>query len=106
MRLRVDAPLLDGYLSYLESDATPFITPGHKGRASKLDADLGAVVAGDVPLYGGVDTVKSARGLLAEAERRSARWYGATGAVTRREAPHTAIRRSASRSDSRATRSS
>ena len=77
MRLRVDAPLLDGYLSYLESDATPFITPGHKGRASKLDADLGAVVAGDVPLYGGVDTVKSARGLLAEAERRSARWYGA-----------------------------
>jgi lysine decarboxylase len=54
MRLRVDAPLLDGYLSYLESDATPFITPGHKGRASKLDADLGAVVAGDVPLYGAV----------------------------------------------------
>ena len=40
-RLRADAPLLDGYLSYLESDATPFITPGHKGRGSKLDADLG-----------------------------------------------------------------
>jgi lysine decarboxylase len=76
-RLRADAPLLDGYLSYLESDATPFITPGHKGRGSKLDADLGTVLAGDVPLYGGVDTVKSAHGLLAEAERRSARWFGA-----------------------------
>ena len=77
MRLRDNAPLLDGYLSYLESNSTPFITPGHKGRASKLDADLGRVVAGDVPLYGGIDTVKLGGGLLAEAERRSAQWYGA-----------------------------
>ena len=35
------------------------------------------VVAGDVPLYGGVDTIKSSRGLLAAAEGRAARWYGA-----------------------------
>ena len=35
------------------------------------------VVAGDVPLYGGVDTIKSSRGLLAAAESRAARWYGA-----------------------------
>ena len=75
--LRADAPLLDGYLSFRESKATPFTTPGHKGRAFKLDEDLGAVVAGDVPLYGGVDTVKSAGGLLAAAEGRSARWYDA-----------------------------
>ncbi len=77
MRLRDNAPLLDGYLSYLDSNSTPFITPGHKGRASKLDTDLGRVVAGDVPLYGGIDTVKLARGLVAEAERRSASWYDA-----------------------------
>jgi len=75
--LRAEAPLLDGYLSFLESKATPFTTPGHKGRAARLDEDLGAVVSGDVPLYGGVDTVKSAGGRLAEAERRSALWYGA-----------------------------
>ena len=35
------------------------------------------MVAGDVPLYGGIDTVKLARGLVAEAERRSASWYDA-----------------------------
>ena len=56
---------------------TPFTTPGHKGRASELDADLAMVVAGDVPLYGGVDTIKSSGGLLASAETRAARWFGA-----------------------------
>jgi len=75
--LRADAPLLDGYLSFRESGATPFTTPGHKGRAALLDGDLGELVAGDVPLYGGIDTVKSTRGLLAAAERRAADWYGA-----------------------------
>ncbi len=75
--LRADAPLLDGYLSFLESGATPFTTPGHKGRASLLDKDLGKLVAGDVPLYGGIDTVKSTQGLLAAAERRAASWYRA-----------------------------
>jgi len=75
--LRAEAPLLDGYLSFRESNATPFTTPGHKGRASRLDADLGEVVAGDVPLYGGVDTIKSAAGRLVAAEERAARWYGA-----------------------------
>jgi arginine decarboxylase len=75
--LRADAPLLDGYLSFRESNQTPFTTPGHKGRAARLDKDLAQVLAGDVPLYGGVDTVKSSRGLLASAQERSAKWYGA-----------------------------
>ena len=75
--LRTAAPLLDGYLTFRESHATPFTTPGHKGRASQLDEELGIVVAGDVPLYGGVDTIKSSRGLLAAAEARAARWYSA-----------------------------
>jgi lysine decarboxylase len=77
MSLRAEAPLLDGYLSFIESHPTPFTTPGHKGRAGLLDKDLGAVVAGDIPLYGGVDTVKSARGLLATAQERSAKWFNA-----------------------------
>ena len=41
-------------------------------------ADLvGDVIAGDVPLYGGLDTMKVTRGTLAEAERRAARLWGA-----------------------------
>jgi len=75
--LRAEAPLLDGYLRFRESNATPFTTPGHKGRAARIDRDLGAVVAGDVPLYGGIDTVKSTGRLLAAAEGRAARRYGA-----------------------------
>ena len=75
--LRAEAPLLDGYLRFKESNPTPFTTPGHKGRAWKLDRNLAKVLDGDVPLYGGVDTVKSAHGLLAAAQERSAKWYGA-----------------------------
>jgi lysine decarboxylase len=47
--------------------------PGHKQR---LDL-TGAVVDGDTPLYGGLDTIKHADVLLAEAERRAARLWGA-----------------------------
>lgn len=75
--LRADAPLLNGYLSFRESNPTPFTTPGHKGRAAVLDPELAAVVAGDIPLSGGVDTVKLTRGLLSAAQQRSAKWYGA-----------------------------
>jgi lysine decarboxylase len=95
--------LLDGYLSFRESGATPFTTPGHKGRAALLDVDLGKLVAGDVPLYGGIDTVKSTRGLLTAAERRAADWYGADWCLAGRR---TGTRPSASRSANRDTRSS
>lgn len=71
--LRSDAPLLDAYLRALEGDRAPFTIPGHKGRTELA----GAVVAGDVPLYGGLDTPKLALGVLAEAERRAARLWGA-----------------------------
>ena len=47
--------------------------PGHKQR---LDLS-GAVVAGDVPLYGGLAPIKDADALLAGAERRAARLWGA-----------------------------
>ena len=47
--------------------------PGHKQR---LDLS-GAVVAGDVPLYGGLAPIKGADALLAGAERRAARLWGA-----------------------------
>lgn len=71
--LRGAAPLLDAYLRFLESGTTPFTIPGHKQRTDLV----GTVVRGDVPLYGGLDTMKLTRGVLAGAEARAARLWGA-----------------------------
>jgi arginine decarboxylase len=75
--LRGDAPLLDAWLRFTAQAGhrgfTPMSIPGHKQRQ-----DLsGAIVAGDVPLYGGLDTIKHADDLLADGERRAARLWGA-----------------------------
>ncbi len=70
--LRSDAPLLDAWLRFHEAPPTPFTIPGHKHR---LDL-VGDVVAGDVPLYAGLDTMKLSRGVLADAEARAARAWG------------------------------
>ena len=75
--LRADAPLLDGWLASTAAaergGLTPMCTPGHKQRQDLT----GAVVAGDTPLYGGVDTIKHADTLVADAESRAARLWGA-----------------------------
>jgi lysine decarboxylase len=71
--LRSEAPLLDAWLTARAVGATPFTTPGHKRR---LDL-VGPVVRDDLPLYGGVDTVRQQAGVLGEAERRLARLWGA-----------------------------
>jgi lysine decarboxylase len=71
--LRADAPLLDAWLRFQESPPTPFTIPGHKQRHDLV----GDVVAGDVPLYAGLDTMKLTVGVLAEAEARAARLWGA-----------------------------
>ncbi len=71
--LRKDAPLLDGWLDFRAADMMPFGTPGHKQR---LDL-VGAVVDGDVPLYGGVDTIRQQAGAMAHADRKLARLWGA-----------------------------
>jgi lysine decarboxylase len=71
--LRSDAPLLNAWLRFRESPPTPFTIPGHKQR----DDLVGDVVAGDVPLYAGLDTMKLTAGVLAEAEARAARLWGA-----------------------------
>ena len=70
--LRRHAPLLDAYLTVLDSQRRPFTIPGHKHRAT-----LGRVTFGDIPLYGGLDTVKQQRGTLAHAERLAARLWTA-----------------------------
>lgn len=75
--LRASAPLLDAYLSYLESERTPFTIPGHKQRASRLDSGLGALVDSDVPLYGGLDEIKLTNQVLRTAEGLAAQFWGA-----------------------------
>ena len=74
--LRNTAPLLDAYLSYFESERLPFTIPGHKQRASRLDAGLGAVVDSDTPLYGGLDEIKLTHGTLIKAEKLAATFWG------------------------------
>lgn len=76
-RLRDSAPLLDAYLSYFESARTPFTIPGHKQKTSALDADLGAVVDSDTPLYGGLDEIKLTNQTLKKAEALAAKLWGA-----------------------------
>jgi len=71
--LRADARLLDAWLRFQEQAPTPFTIPGHKQRRDLV----GDVVAGDVPLYAGLDTMKLSAGVLAEAEARAARLWGA-----------------------------
>ena len=75
--LRNIAPLLDAYLSYFERKRSPFTIPGHKQRASRLDAGLGALVDSDVPLYGGLDEIKLTNQVLAQAEKLAADLWGA-----------------------------
>lgn len=75
--LRQSAPLLDAYLSYFESKRLPFTIPGHKQKAARLDAGLGAVVDTDTPLYGGLDEIKLTHGVLKEAESLAAQLWGA-----------------------------
>ncbi len=74
--LRDSAPLLDAYLSYFEGERLPFTIPGHKQRASRLDAGLGAVVDSDTPLYGGLDEIKLTQGTLIKAEKLAAKFWG------------------------------
>jgi arginine decarboxylase len=75
--LRADAPLLDAWLTSTERAAagklTPMITPGHKQRSDLV----GAVVAGDAPLYGALDTIKHADVLRVDGEARAAQLWGA-----------------------------
>jgi lysine decarboxylase len=71
--LRKDAPLFNGWLGFRAADSAPFGIPGHKQRLNLV----GPVVRDDIPLYGGVDTIRQRAGALADADRRLARLWGA-----------------------------
>ena len=75
--LATDAPLLAAWLDFTRRAADgqliPMAVPGHKQRQDLV----GAVVAGDAPLYGGLDSIKHADSLRSDAESRAARLWGA-----------------------------
>ncbi len=71
--LRGEAALFDAWLSFGDRVRRPFTLPGHKQRTDLL----GDLVAGDVPLYAGLDTMKLGHGRLAAAERAAASWWRA-----------------------------
>ena len=75
--LRADAPMLAAWLDFTRQaeagELLPMSVPGHKQRQDLV----GAVVAGDAPFYGGLDTIKHADNLRVECERRAAQLWGA-----------------------------
>ncbi len=75
--LRADAPLLDAWLRFTAQvdagELAPMCVPGHKQRQDLV----GSVVAGDAPLYGGLDAIKHADAARQDAERRAADLWGA-----------------------------
>src|SRR5256886_2471571 len=75
--LAADAPLLAAWLNWMRQAEAgrllPMSTPGHKQRYDLV----GTVVAGDAPLYGGLDAIKHADRLRADAEARAAALWGA-----------------------------
>jgi arginine decarboxylase len=75
--LRADAPMLAAWLDFTRQaeagELLPMSVPGHKQRQDLV----GAVVAGDAPFYGGLDTIKNADNLRVESEGRAARLWGA-----------------------------
>jgi arginine decarboxylase len=75
--LAADAPLLAAWLRFTglvaAGELLPMSVPGHKQRQDLV----GAVVAGDAPLYGGLDSIKHADTMLAGAEARAGALWGA-----------------------------
>lgn len=71
--LRHDAPLFDAYLRARGTQRTPFTIPGHKGRPDLV----GPLITADVPLHGGLDTIRLDHGTLRSAEVLAAALWGA-----------------------------
>jgi lysine decarboxylase len=72
-----DAPLFNAWREFVSADSTPFTIPGHKRNAWSLHRDMARLLDSDVPLYGGLDSVKLTSGVLRTAERRGAELWGA-----------------------------
>ncbi len=70
-------PLVSAFRAAQGRTAPQFTIPGHKGRIGEIQPELMDLLAADLPLHGGLDTPKLARGNLLESERMAARHFGA-----------------------------
>lgn len=70
------APLYAAWRRAIDADLASFTIPGHKRRAHEVAAELGRFFDGDIPLYGGLDTVKLDARVVDEAEAEGARFWG------------------------------
>jgi lysine decarboxylase len=72
-----EAPLMRAWLDAQQrlrtGELRPFTTPGHKQRTDLV----GDLVAGDLPLYGGLAPIRGTDALVREAEARTAERWGA-----------------------------
>ena len=68
-----EAPLAAAYEAALVAGARPFTIPGHKGSTDLV----GPVVAGDVPMWPGLDPLHGGADLLPRAEQLAADFWGA-----------------------------
>lgn len=68
-----EAPLAAAYSDALVRGWRPFTIPGHKGSTDLV----GPVVAGDVPMWPGLDTLHNSAGRLGAAQDRAAQLWGA-----------------------------
>lgn len=75
--MSLDAPLLAAWSRFVAAEPRPFTVPGHKRRGASISAELGELLAGDVPLFGGVGTIKDAATDLGRAEDLGARLWQA-----------------------------
>ena len=71
-----DAPLFAAWQRAVDADLASFTIPGHKRRAHELAPELGPFFDSDIPLYGGLDTVKLEGAVVPHAERAGARFWG------------------------------
>jgi arginine decarboxylase len=72
-----DATLFTAWRRAVEAELTPFTIPGHKRRAHEVAPELGRLFDADIPVYGGLDTVKLDAGAVARAEAAGAAFWGA-----------------------------
>ncbi|MFL6099266.1 MAG: aminotransferase class I/II-fold pyridoxal phosphate-dependent enzyme [Actinomycetales bacterium] len=71
-----DAPLYGAWRRAIDADLASFTIPGHKRRAHEVAAELGRFFDGDIPLYGGLDTVKLDGHVVEQAEAVGAEFWG------------------------------
>ncbi len=71
------APAFVAWQDSMAADLAPFTIPGHKRLAGKYSIALGELLHSDVPLYGGLDTVKLTGNVLGQAESLGAQLWGA-----------------------------